>query len=221
MKTRYELIVFDCDGVLVDSEPLANKVFCRLLAEEGYLLDVDATEKEMYGQILPRRVEIAASKLNWTPPADFLKKFLETQELLSKTELRPIAGIHDLLDRINSPKCVASNGYRAEINMRLSICNLQHYFGEAIFSGMEVPQAKPAPDVYLAAAKAFGAAPASCIAVEDSIPGATAAIRAGMTVFGYAAHTSPADLRQLGVIPFDSMSELQKILEPMLAVPSQ
>lgn len=208
----FDLVIFDCDGVLVDSEPLANQVYVQMLGEFGYQVGSDQTLREMYGLTLFRRLEISSERLNWTPPTDFRSIFNERLSALSETELKPVPGIHSLLDSLSTPICVASNGFREEIDLRLKACQLTDYFGDAIFSGMEVPHPKPAPDVYLAAAKTFDASPARCIVIEDSIPGVTAAVRAGMKVFGHSAFMNEKALREAGAIPFADMMELQNIL---------
>lgn len=211
-KPKYKLIIFDCDGVLVDSEPLANQVFCELLTEHGHQPDVAQIQKAMYGITLPQRLEMASRLFNWDPPEDFLPRFHERLIALTQTGLQPVAGIHTLLENLHTPKCVASNGYRTEIDLRLQTCELTHFFGNAIFSGMEVPNPKPAPDVYLAAAQSFNIRPEECIVIEDSIPGVTAGVRAGMRVYGHAAFTPMESLRQAGAIPFANMQELLQIL---------
>ena len=121
-------------------------------------------------------------------------------------------GIHDLLDSLSVPVCVASNGSREEITLRLKVSNLTGRFGGAIFSGTEVPRPKPWPDVYLAAAEAFHMPPSRCVVVEDSLLGLTAAVRAGMKVYGHATFYPAESLQAAGAIPFASMPELQKIL---------
>jgi beta-phosphoglucomutase-like phosphatase (HAD superfamily) len=113
---------------------------------------------------------------------------------------------------LSVPICVASNGSREEIVLRLKIAGLTEYFGNAIFSGLEFPHPKPAPDVFLAAAKAFNVSPSRCIVVEDSVPGVTAAVRAGMKVYGYATFTPSESLRAAGAIPFANMMELKSII---------
>jgi beta-phosphoglucomutase-like phosphatase (HAD superfamily) len=110
------------------------------------------------------------------------------------------------------PICIASNGSRKDIALRLRITQLTEHFGKAIFSGSEVPHPKPAPDVFLAAAKAFNVPPSRCLVIEDCILGVTAAVRAGMKVYGHAAFTPGESLRGAGAIPFDDMKELQTIL---------
>ena len=121
-------------------------------------------------------------------------------------------GIHALIESLSAPICVASNGSREEITLRLKIAGLTEHFGNAIFSGLEVPHPKPAPDVFLAAAKAFDISPARCIVIEDSTLGVTAAVRAGMKVYGHAAFTSSESLLATGAIPFANMAELKTLL---------
>jgi HAD superfamily hydrolase (TIGR01509 family) len=132
--------------------------------------------------------------------------------MLTERELKPVPGIHALIESLSVPICIASNGSRDEILLRLRIADLIERFGNAIFSGLEVPHPKPAPDVYLAAARAFNVLPSRCIVIEDSIPGVTAAVRAGMKVYGHAAFTSSKSLRDAGAIPFSNMMELKSIL---------
>jgi HAD superfamily hydrolase (TIGR01509 family) len=210
--SSFNLVIFDCDGVLVESEALANQVYVQMLGDYGFRVDTEAYLREFSGVALPKRLEATSKKLNWTPPADFIPIFHERLSTLSEKELKVVPGIHELIKSLTVPFCVASNGSRAEIVLRLRIAGLTAHFGNAIFSAMEVPHPKPAPDVFLAAAKAFNIAPARCIVIEDSVLGVTAAIRAGMKAYGHAAITSGEALRQAGATPFANMPELQKIL---------
>jgi phosphoglycolate phosphatase len=208
----FDLVIFDCDGVLVDSEPLDNIVFDQIMREHGYELGEKAYLKKHSGLTLPDRLTAMRRELNWTPPVNFLDLFNEHLIALTEKELQAIPGIHSLIENLSVPVCVASNGSHEEIVLRLKVTRLTAYFGNAIFSGLEVPHPKPAPDIYLAAAKAFNTPPDRCIVVEDSIPGVTAAVHAGMRVYGYAAFTPSWTLREAGAVPFDNMSELQAIL---------
>lgn len=210
----YDLVIFDCDGVLVESEPLACRIFIEMYAEYGYMLDYEETLREHYGVNLLKRMDLAAQKIGWAPsPAEFLPEFNRRLSDLTQRELLIVPGIHGLIDSLSVPICVASNGSREEITLRLKIANLTERFGDAIFSGTEVPHPKPAPDVYLAAAQAFNTPPSRCVVVEDSVLGVTAAVRAGMKVYGHAVYYPPDTLREAGAIPFGSMPELQKILQ--------
>lgn len=208
----YDLVIFDCDGVLVDSEPLTNQIFVQMLGEFGYEVDSGEYLRKFSGIIMQKRLEITSQILNWTPPENFLSIFYERLWARTEKELKPVQGIHSLLESLTTPACVASNGRRTEIDLRLKIAELNGYFGKAIFSGMEVPHPKPAPDVYLAAADSFNVPPERCVVIEDSIPGVTAAVQAGMKVYGHAAFTSSESLKAAGAIPFETMADLKKIL---------
>jgi HAD superfamily hydrolase (TIGR01509 family) len=211
-KTSFDLVIFDCDGVLVDSEPLANQVYVQMLAEYGHEVDAQEYLHKYSGAAIIHRLESTSKQLNWTPPSDFYPLFNSRLSVLTEKELKPVPGIHELLESLSTPVCIASNGSRSEVILRLKIANLVKYFGENIFSGMEVPNPKPAADVYLAAAGSFNVPPHRCAVVEDSVLGITAGVRAGMTVYGYAACTDTDTLKEAGAIPFSSMFELKDIL---------
>ena len=210
--SSFDLVIFDCDGVLVDSEPIDMIVLEQIMREDGYALKEKAALKKYPGIALPDRVAIMRQELNWTPPVRFFDIFSELLIAVSERELKAIPGIHDLIKSLSVPVCVASNGSREEVMMRLRISGLTDYFSNAIFSGLEVPHPKPAPDVYLAAAKAFNVPPNRCIVVEDTVIGVKAAVHAGMKVYGHAAYTPAEALRKAGAIPFDNMTQLQAIL---------
>jgi len=219
--TSFDLVIFDCDGVLVESEHLANQVYVQLLGEYGFAVDSEAYLQEFSGVALPKRLEATARKLNWTPPTEFIPLFLKRMSALSETELKIVPGIHALIESLTVPFCVASNGTRAEIVDRLRVAKLTAHFGDAIFSGMEVPHPKPAPDVYLAAAQSFNIDPARCVVIEDSILGVTAGVRAGMKVYGHATFNSAESLREAGAIPFANMLELKEILNNHVTLPKE
>lgn len=207
----FDLVIFDCDGVLVDSEPLANRVFVEIVREHGFTIDEPTYLRKFSGVTLPDRISGIAQDLNWEPPKNFINVFDERLSILTEQELQPVQGIHELVKSISVPICIASNGTREEINQRLRLSKLVPFFGDSIFSGHEVSNPKPAPDVYLAAAKAFDVPPSRCIVVEDSIPGVTAGIRAGMQVYGHAAFTPAEKLKKAGAIPFGDMYTLREI----------
>jgi phosphoglycolate phosphatase len=211
-KSSFDLVIFDCDGVLVESEPLACQIYVQMWAELGIKLDYGETLREFHGVTLTRRIESTARKYGWLPPANFVSLFNEHLSALTERELQPVPHIHELLESLTVPKCVASNGSREEINLRLRIAKLAHYFGDSIFSGVEVPQPKPAPDLFLAAAQSFGVQPSRCVVIEDSELGVSAAVAAGMTVYGHATFNSAESLQAAGAIPFASMLEIKEIL---------
>jgi HAD superfamily hydrolase (TIGR01509 family) len=211
-KTSYDLVIFDCDGVLVDSEPLANQVYVQMLAEYGFQVNYDEYLHKYSGAAIVNRLESTSRQLNWTPPSDFYPVFNSRLSVLTKQNLKPVDGIYELIESLKVPVCIASNGSRNEVILRLKLVDLAKYFGENIFSGVDMPNPKPAPDVYLAAAASFNIPPSRCVVVEDSVLGVTAGVRAGMKVYGYAACTSADRLKEAGAIPFMDMSELGAIL---------
>ena len=210
--TPFDLVIFDCDGVLVETEPLATQLFVQMFAEYGFQLSYEECLRKFAGAVISKRLEVTAQALNWTPPADFLSIFDQRIIPLTESELKTVPNIHALIESLSVPICVASNGSRDEITLRLKLAHLTQRFGSAIFSGLEVPHPKPAPDVFLAAAKAFNISPARCIVIEDSTLGVTAAVRAGMKVYGHAAVTPSEALREAGAIPFANMLELKTLL---------
>ena len=209
--STFDLAIFDCDGVLVDSEPLANRIFVEIIQEHGFTIDEATYLRKFSGVTLPDRVNGISQDLNWEPPKNFIEIFDKRLAILTEQELKPVPGIHNLLESISIPICIASNGTREEINQRLRLSKLSPFFGDVIFSGHEVPNPKPAPDVYLSAARFFDVPPSRCIVIEDSIPGVTAGVRAGMCVYGHAAFTPAEKLKEAGAIPFADMYQLKEI----------
>ncbi|CAG1016632.1 phosphoglycolate phosphatase [Anaerolineales bacterium] len=213
MNTKpFDLVIFDCDGVLVDSERIDYIVLEQIMREHGYVLEEKSLLENYPGMAFPERIAAMSRDLNWTPPTRFFDIFSEYLVSVSEKELKAVPGIHDLLESLSVPICIASNGTRDEVTMRLRIAGLTDYFNGAIFSGLDVPNPKPAPDVYLAAAQAFHVPPSRCVVVEDTVLGVTAAVRAGMKVYGHAAFTSAESLRRAGAIPFGNMMELRTFL---------
>lgn len=211
-KSPFDLVIFDCDGVLVESEELACRLYVDMFREHGHLLDYEESLHKFYGMTLENRLKNSEQELGWTPPADFIHNFHERELRLSEAELQTVPHIHELIESIPLPMCVASNGSRKEIIFRLRIANLLEHFGDVIFSGAEVARPKPAPDVYLAAAQSFNIHPSRCVVIEDSVPGVTAAVAAGMKVYGHATFYPAEALQKAGAIPFKSMLEMKEIL---------
>jgi len=210
--SSFDLVIFDCDGVLVESEELACQLYVQMFAEYGYKLDFDETLHKFYGTTLHERVKTTSQEIGRTPPDDFIPMFYQRQAELTEQALQAVPYVHELIESLSIPICVASNGSRNEINLRLRVTKLLPYFEGAIFSGIEVPRPKPAPDVYLAAAKHFNIQPSRCVVVEDSVLGVTAAVAAEMKVYGHATFNSAEKLQAAGAIPFKSMLELKEIL---------
>lgn len=179
-----ELVIFDCDGVLVDSELLSARAYGDLLASLGVVLPEDV----MRGCFGLKQADIfarieAAVELE-IGPEDRALLWHRTRALFA-AELKPTSGLVPFLDRLRIARCVASSSFEERIRFSLETAGLRRYFGDSIFSAYVVKRGKPAPDIFLYAAKAMGAHPSRCVVIEDSTPGVEAAVAAGMTAIGF------------------------------------
>jgi HAD superfamily hydrolase (TIGR01509 family) len=210
----YELVVFDNDGVLVDSERLANRVLADLLTEHGWPRTVEQCHEEFQGGTLAR-VRDAYTRATFRDlPAAFDAAYHERLFAGFRAGLEAVTGVRGALDRLDElgiAYCVASSGTRDRILLALSSTGLLPRFSGRVYSAEEVARGKPEPDLFLHAAASLGADPHRCAVVEDSQVGVEAAHAAGMTVFGYAAMTSAERLAGAEVI-FTSMAELPDLL---------
>ena len=213
MTRPLELVIFDCDGVLVDSERLAVRIDVRVLAELGWIL----TEKEVIERFVGRSHEFMVAEieahLGRPLAADWEDPFQSLYRNAFAAELRPVEGIVEALDQITLRTCVASSGTHEKMRYTLGLTGLYDRFAGRIFSASEVPRGKPAPDLFLHAAKRMGVEPAACVVIEDSRYGVEAARAAGMLALGYAGGLTAAEyLRGPGTIVFNEMCELPRLL---------
>lgn len=195
---RWNLVIFDCDGVLIDSELLACRAVAECLSEGGIAVSADEILERYTG--ISWAGMIADLETRHGPlPNDLDERYRRLFWPILERELRPIPGICALLDSLTCSVCVASSGRPERLKYALSLVGLYDRFHPHIFSAVEVPRGKPAPDLFLHAAARMGAAPARCVVVEDSVPGVIAAVAAGMTVIGFvgASHCRPADAGRL------------------------
>jgi HAD superfamily hydrolase (TIGR01509 family) len=208
-----ELVIFDCDGVLIDSERLAVKVDVAVLRELGWPL----TEAEVIERFVGRsdkdgRAMIEAH-LGRNLPDDFAETVEHRYREAFATALTPVDGVLEALDRISLPMCVASSATHDHLRYTLGLTDLYERFVGRIFSAEDVTNGKPAPDLFLHAAGRMGVAPAACVVVEDSRYGVQAARAAGMRVLAFAGGLTPADaLDGPDTIVFDDMRELPSLL---------
>jgi HAD superfamily hydrolase (TIGR01509 family) len=207
------LVIFDCDGVLVDSEPIANRVFARMLAGQGLVL-TDAQMFDLFvGRTMAHCLALAAQRLGRPLPGDFETEHDRRLFDALAAELAPVPGVTQVLDGLASPFCVASNGGAAKVRFSLAKVGLLPRFEGRLFSAAEVAHGKPAPDLFLHAARCMGVPPAACVVVEDSPAGVAAGVAAGMRVLGFAACTPAARLREAGAHhTFTGMAELPALL---------
>lgn len=208
-----ELVIFDCDGVLVDSEVISNRVLARLLTAEGLPRTLAETRRDYQGLLLDEIATRTEESLGRPVSPDFLERFQAERNEEFRRELQPVPGAADAVRRIKAagiPVCVASQGKLKKTRMTLGLTGLDRLFDpEAVFSAYSVARGKPHPDLFLHAAQTMGAEPSACVVVEDTPSGVTAGVAAGMRVFGYTADSDPAALRAAGAERLlESLSEL-------------
>lgn len=211
MNTPPKLVIFDCDGVLVDSEPTANRVLHDILTRQGATLTYAESCAEFTGK--NRYAVIAyAEKHGITLPEKWYDEFYTTSIELLREHCQPIPDVKSVLDTLTTarvPFCVASNGVHPKMRATLSTTGLLPYFEGKAYSGYDVEHGKPAPDLFLHAAAQFDTDPADCVVVEDSATGLSAAAAAHMPAFAY----DPSPQMELsGATAFKSMKELPKLL---------
>src|SRR5262245_40076189 len=205
--SRFDLVIFDCDGVLVDSERITNQVFCAMLNELGVAVTLDDMFERFVGQSMQQCIEIITELRGAPPPESFAPQLqLRAAEAL-KGQIKPIPGVAETLQVLSVPYCVASSGEHEKIRFTLGATGLLEHFENKIFSVADVERPKPAPDVFLFAARKLGAIPSRCAVVEDTPTGVRAAIAAGMHVFGFAANTPERRLKEAGA--HEVFSEMQ------------
>jgi HAD superfamily hydrolase (TIGR01509 family) len=205
-------VIFDCDGVLVDSEPISNRVLAECLTAEGLPTTTEQSVERYMGRSWAACVQLSEKALGRPLPDGFADDFHARLYAAFERELRPIPGIEDALDRIELPACVASSGSHERIRRVLGLTGLLERFDDRIFSAADVRHGKPAPDLFLHAAHASGFDVARCAVVEDSPAGVAAGRAAEMYVLGYADLTPEETLRAAGARVFRDMAELPDLL---------
>lgn len=209
-----DLVIFDCDGVLVDSEPIAVRIDVEMLAEVG----LDVSEAEVIERFVGRSPEVILAatekQLGARVPEGWFERGEERLREALAAELQPVPGIVQALEEITVPVCVASSSGHESLRFKLELTGLYERFAGRIFSAAEVANGKPAPDLFLHAAARMNAAPARCVVVEDSRYGVQAGRAAGMGVLAYAGGLTPAVVLQgPGTVVFDDMRRLPQLLD--------
>lgn len=206
-------VIFDCDGVLVDTELISNTVLAGLLTDAGIPTTFEDCMRDFRGRSLESVVAIVRARGGVAPPSDLAPRYYADVEAIFARDLEPVPGVIAALDRIALPSCVASSGPHHKMAVTLRTTGLWERFEGRIFSATEVASGKPAPDLFLHAAARMGFEPASTAVVEDSLPGVQAAVAAGMRALAFARHGDPAELAAAGGEPFDDMAALPGLLE--------
>ena len=211
-----QLVIFDCDGVLVDSEVISNDVLARSLTEQGLPTTLAQSRRDYQGLLLAEIDSRAQAKLGRPLAQDWLQRYERDRAAVFRRELRAVPGVAEAVRRIKAAGvavCVASQGKLEKTRLSLKLTRLDPLFGdEVLFSAYSVPRGKPHPDLFLHAAQTMAAEPARCVVIEDTPSGVTAAVAAGMRVLGYAADSDASALRRAGAEVFMAMEELPGLL---------
>ncbi|MFD9445950.1 HAD family hydrolase [Streptomyces sp. NPDC060006] len=213
---RYELVIFDNDGVLVDSEPISNTLLAAYLTELGHPTSYEDSLRDYMGAAMHRVHDMVEERTGERLPADFDDVFHGRVFAAFERELEPVTGAVEVLEKLAAdgvPYCVASSGSHERIRVGHRKTGLDRWFDDGrIFSSQDVGRGKPAPDLFLHAAERMGVAPQKCLVIEDSPLGVRAAVAAGMDVYGFTAMT-PAERLAGADHLFGQMSELMGLLQ--------
>ena len=215
---RQRLLIFDCDGVLVDSELIGNRMLADALRANGYDIEPAECRRRFLGMSLPQVFRDISAELGHDLPTDTENHILNRYADVFGRELQPIPGVHEMLDALDVPRAVASSGSMIKMEVTLPITGLWDRFAPHIYSARLVGRGKPAPDIFLHVAEQMAFDPADCVVIEDSVHGVAAAIAAGMGIIGFfgGSHCGPnhgAELLQAGAeTVFDDMRRLPELL---------
>jgi HAD superfamily hydrolase (TIGR01509 family) len=213
-----ELVIFDCDGVLVDSEAISNRVLATMLTEQGLPTTLPQARREYQGLLLADVLARAEAKLGRSLPSRWLARYEAERTDAFRRELRPVTGAPETVESLLAAGlavCVASQGKLEKTRLSLALTGLDHLFPEHVrFSAYTVANGKPAPDLFLHAAARMGTEPSRCAVVEDTPSGVRAAVTAGMRAVGYVADSDEQAMREVGAEPLRSLAELPGLLAP-------
>lgn len=211
-----QLVIFDCDGVLVNSEVISNDVLARALSAEGLPTALAEARRDYQGLLLSEVVSQAEAKLGQPLPEGWLADYERDRTEAFHRDLRPVPGAAEAVQHVIAAGiavCVASQGKLEKTALSLELTGLSELFPSGtLFSAHDVPRGKPHPDLFLHAATTMGAEPSRCAVVEDTASGVIAAVSAGMRALGYVADSDEAALRQAGAELMESLDELPRLL---------
>ncbi len=211
--SKYKCIIFDCDGVLVDSEIIGNSVMVAIANEYGASIDLDYALRYFKGNALEycyRQIEAIITKpLDFD---DFENEYRKRSYEAFRAQITPIKGIKNVIKQLDIPFCVASSGPNKKIELNLELTGLLPYFKDKIFSCYTIQKWKPDPAVFLWAAKTMGYSPSECLVIEDSLTGVSAAINGGFDVYGYTAYDYREELKTKATKVFNDMNSLINLI---------
>ncbi|QND51480.1 HAD family phosphatase [Phyllobacterium sp. 628] len=214
--TRPELVIFDCDGVLVDTETLANQHLIKMLNASGYPITFDEARKNLCGMPM-RAVKEKVEAEGYSLGEDFVERWYQAIPIIFENGVEAIPHIEDVIGAVKQSGlsyCVASSAHVEKMHLTLGKTGLISHFKDVLYSASMVPRGKPFPDLFLHAAKEMGFEPSRAVVIEDSVAGTTAGTAAGMRVFSYCGdeHADHAGLTAAGGILFDDMRKLPALL---------
>lgn len=207
--SRVDLVIFDCDGVLVDSELIVSRVLADRMRQLGIQITDQECTRAFAGLDQAAAAQLITDRLGGAVPPGWFDALTVAVDAALRAQVTPVSGIVPVLQQLRVPACVASNGRPEKVALTLGSCGLAAYFEGRVFTAAEVARGKPAPDLFLLAASRMGVPPARCVVVEDSESGVAAARNAGMRVLRYA----PDGCAPEPVRAFRSMAELPSLLD--------
>jgi HAD superfamily hydrolase (TIGR01509 family) len=210
--SKYKCVIFDCDGVLIDSETIAIGVLVDMANDLGANIPKDGAVVRFKGKSFNSCMGAISKLINKPLPINFEADYrINTFEAFRK-DIKPIDGIKEVLDNLDLPFCVASSGPENKIRLNLELTGLLPYFENKIFSCYAIQKWKPDPGVFLWAAETMGFKPIDCVVIEDSLSGVRAAKTGGFDVFGFTAHDYNNELEREATRTFDSMGKVLSML---------
>ncbi len=216
LANAYDGVVFDCDGVLVDSEPITNRLLAAMVGEQGVPISVETAHRMFVGRSLADDIVEIEKLIGRALPASWEAEYLERRDAMLAEEIVAVAGVDAVLARLvyrRVPIAVASGAERAKMALTLGATRLDRHLDGRVFGADQVAHAKPAPDVYLLAMRETGLDPSRTIVIEDTPTGTRAGVAAGATVLGFCERNDPRGLLAAGAVAvFGAMSELPRLL---------
>jgi HAD superfamily hydrolase (TIGR01509 family) len=210
--SKYKCIIFDCDGVLVDSEPISNQVLVDLANKYGANIDLDFAMRNFKGSHFSECLSLISRLVTQPIPNTFEADYRSQTFEAFKKGMKPILGVKQVIESLNIPFCVASSGPENKIRFNLELTGLLTYFENNIFSCYTIKKWKPEPDIFLLAAKTMGYTPDECLVIEDSKLGVMAALNGGFDVYGFTEHDYNYELEGLATKTFSNMKNLLEMI---------
>lgn len=210
--SKYKCIIFDCDGVLIDSETIAIGTLVDMANNLGANMNIEESIINLKGKSLNLCMDLISNLINKPLPDNFEAEYRVNTFKAFKEKIQPIKGIKEVVENLRIPFCVASSGPENKIRLNLEITGLLPFFENKIFSCYAIQKWKPEPDIFLWAAKTMGFKPHECLVIEDSVSGVHAAKKGGFDVFGYTEHDYKNELKAFADKTFDDMFKLVDLI---------